>query len=191
MRDLHADAAAEVQAGVVAPIGMVEIDFDSATMRLWTGVGELVWNGDTFTGAGDAGATGNGQLGQISAIEETAELRAVGIRLQLSACAPEVLAIANDEDWQGRAVRVYYAALRGRAFIGEPLLIFKGIVDVMTLVEGEQAAIAVQCESKQIDLERTRARRYTSEDQRAEFPGDKGLDAVAALQDLELHWGRN
>jgi hypothetical protein len=187
---MHVDTAAVVQAEVIAPIGLVEIMFDSGPVRLWTGVGELAWEGNAFTGAGDGGATGRGQIGKISAIEETSELRAVGMTLELSACDPQVLAIANNEDWQGRPVQVWYAALRGRALVGQPLRIFKGIVDTMRLIEGAEASALLGCESKQIDLERTLARRWTAEQQRADYPGDKGCDAVAALQDTQLKWGR-
>ena len=45
-------------------------------------------------------------------------------------------------------------------------------------------------ESKLIDLERSRARRYTSEDQKIDYPDDKGLDFIADLQDKAVVWGR-
>lgn len=190
MRNLDGDLSAAVQGERLAPIGLVELDYDSGSVYLWTGVGELVWNGNTYIGAGDGGADGKQQIGRVGAIEETTEIRAVRVQLELSGCAPEVLAIAVAEDWQGRPVRVRYAVLQGRAIVGTPLLLFSGLIDNMTVGEGDQASLVLTCESKQIDLERTRARRYTAEDQRAEYPGDKGLDVVAALQEREVHWGR-
>ena len=55
-------------------------------LRLWTGAGELAWNGQTFTGAGSL-------LG-ISPIEETGEVRAVGFAVKLSGLPSEILSLA-------------------------------------------------------------------------------------------------
>ena len=40
-----------------------------------------------------------------------------------------------------------------------------------------------------IDLDRSRARRFTSEDQKIDYPDDKGLEMVASLQDTVIIWG--
>lgn len=182
-RDVDDDTLDELSGEKLSPIGLVELEFDSGAFRVWTGIGDLEWDGETWTGVGD--------LGSISAIEETTEVRAVGVQLELSGIPSEVIAIANEQDWQGRPARIYYAVLQGRTFVGEPFKMFQGLMDQMTLVEGDQAAIRIACESSQIDLERTRVRRYTAEDQRAEYAGDKGLDQVAALQEVEILWGRS
>jgi len=42
-----------------------------------------------------------------------------------------------------------------------------------------------------IAFERPYVRRYTDEDQKIEHPTDKGFEFVAAIQDLELVWGRS
>lgn len=178
-RDLHVDTAAEVQEEKLKPIAMVELEFDSGMFRVWSGIGPLSWDGKVFEGVGT--------LGEIGPIEETIELRAVGANLTLSGIPGDVLAKANAESWQGRPARIYFAALEstsaGRSFVGEPKQLFEGFMDQMNLIEGEQAAIQLACESTAIDHERTRARRYTSEDLRAANPGDAFADQVAALQD--------
>jgi hypothetical protein len=188
-RDLHPATEAATRSKKLAPIGLVEMLFDDGPVRLWTGYGELTWNGHVWTGAGDGGLDGKGQIGRIGQIEETIEIRAVGIELELSGTSPEVLHIALNTNWQGRAVNVYFAVLQGRSFVGEPLQIFGGLLDQLTGAEGDQATIKFSCESNQIDLERTRARRWTPEDQKSIYPADKGLDAVAALQEVEIRWG--
>lgn len=181
-RDIHPDTAVAVQGETLAPIAMVELEFASGTMRPWTGIGSLAWDGNTFTGIGTLGRIGN--------IEETIELRAVGVQLQLSGVPAEVLEMANEESWQSRPVRIYWAALQGRSFIGEPRQIFGGLMDVMTLSDGSTPTVTLNCESNQIDLQRTRTRRWTAEDLRADHAGDKGLDMVSALQEKDILWGR-
>jgi len=64
-------------------------------------------------------------------------------------------------------------------------------MDQMTIAEGpETSQIAMTVESRLIDLDRVRLRRYTSEDQKSRFPGDLAFDFVNDLQDKEIFWGR-
>lgn len=184
-RDLSSGLLEATLASSLSPIGLVEMQFGSGTVRFWTGRGPLVVDGQTYTGTGT--------LGKISAIEETTELRPVSVELELSGIPAEVLTIANGEDWHGRDVVIRYGALQltGNRYtlVDDPFQIFKGKMDLMTLVDGTQSSITVSAESKQIDLERSSPRRYTAEDQRAEFPEDAGCDAVASLQNREIVWG--
>ena len=41
-----------------------------------------------------------------------------------------------------------------------------------------------------IDLNRSRVRRYTNEDQQIDYPTDVGFEYVQSLQDFEIKWGR-
>ena len=60
----------------------------------------------------------------------------------------------------------------------------------MTISDGgDTATIKLTAESRLIDLDRSRERRFTSEDQKIEFPDDKGLEYVDDLQDKEIVWG--
>jgi hypothetical protein len=134
---------------------------------------------------------GAGNLGTIGAISETTEIKAVGMELMLSGIPTEVLDIALLEDWQNRPAYVYLGVLdpvTGQ-IDGEPVLLFYGRMDRMVLSEGEQAAIVLSCESEMIDLERIHGLRYTPDSLRAKFPGDAFCDAVAAIQEVDIHWG--
>jgi len=54
---------------------------------------------------------------------------------------------------------------------------------------GNVANVNITGESRLIDLEIARERRYTSEDQKIDFPDDKGFEFVADLQNKEIVWG--
>jgi hypothetical protein len=180
-RSIPAGTSDALVAPRLAPIGLVQLAFGSGTVRLWTGFGDLAWNGFTWNGVGT--------LGSIGQMEETTESRAAATELQLSGIPAEVLAIANAEDWQGREARIYYGVLNDkRQFVGEPFQIRRGLMDLMTLNEGGAASITLAIESRDIDLGRNKVRRYTAEDQRGEYPGDKGCDAVALLQQWDGTW---
>lgn len=186
-RDLHTATAAALSGETLAPIGMVELSFASGWVRLWSGIGQLVWNDVTWHGIG--------ALGKIGAIEETIEIRAVGTDLTLSGVPLDLTAddgrqlseIVLDEDWQGREANVYFAVIDGITFVGEPVQVFGGVMDQVRLAEN---AIVMSCETDLIDLERTRVRRWTPADQRSEYPDDAGCDAVPSVQEIDIKWGR-
>ena len=55
--------------------------------------------------------------------------------------------------------------------------------------DGENATIKVSCESRLIDLNRNRVRRYTDVDQQSEVSGDLGFKFVESLQEKSIDWG--
>lgn len=83
------------------------------------------------------------------------------------------------------------AVLLDRDLLGDPILLFDGRLDTGTIEDGgDRSAIILSYESRLIDLERARERRYTDEDQRIDYPEDAGFAYVAALQDQVFTWGR-
>ena len=63
-------------------------------------------------------------------------------------------------------------------------------MDVMTITEaGDSSTISIACENKLIALERSKERRYTPEDQKIDFPNDKGFEFVADTSKQEIIWG--
>jgi hypothetical protein len=55
---------------------------------------------------------------------------------------------------------------------------------------GETSVLTITAESRLIDMNRARERRFTDADQQQLYPGDLGLQYVAGLQDKEFPWGR-
>lgn len=211
-REIPAGTDTAVEAARLAPIALVQLRFDArewtdprwwGAFRVWTGIGELRWGDeyafDDYTIFGDGTGWedeeaiwyGSGDIGTISPIEETTELRAVGVTLGLSGIPTDVLDIALAEEWQGRPGAIWFAALTDQGvLVGEPLKVFEGLMDMMALTEGKEAQIQLTLESELIDLERTRARRYTPGDQRSRFPDDAFFDQVSAQPGREVKWGR-
>ncbi|HRT09404.1 MAG TPA: hypothetical protein P5233_13565, partial [Candidatus Paceibacterota bacterium] len=63
--------------------------------------------------------------------------------------------------------------------------------DTAVITLGESASIQISAENKMADWERARVRRYTHEDQIAEYPADKGLEFVPQMVEKVLIWGRS
>lgn len=158
----------------------VELFFDSGTVRFWNGVGDLTFNTNTYTGTG--------QLLSVSQIEESAEIGAKGVSLTLSGISSTILSYALNENYQYRNINIHVGSIS--AGVADSYQIFSGRMDVMTIEEmGETCNVSLTAENRLIDLERPRVRRYTSEDQKSLFPGDKGFDFVNSLQEAEIQWG--
>lgn len=204
-RELSQDTINALSDDVLYPFFAVEMLFDGdEVLRLWTGVGTLVYEGESWFGTGS--------LLQIDAIEETAEMAVKGASITLSGVPSTTISLALSEPYQGRVCNIYFGTFSKGSLLQESgsfilkedggkigledrktnlTQIFSGFMDQMNIEETpETATIALLVENKLIDLERQRIARYTSEYQKARYPGDKGLDFIEGLQDKEIVWGR-
>lgn len=75
------------------------------------------------------------------------------------------------------------------AVIADPYLAFDGRLDVPVIDDaGDTCTIAISYESRLIDLEKARERRWTHDDQQIDFAGDLGFEYVPGLPDQVLTW---
>lgn len=183
-RDLTSGMIGEVTAAALRPVVLVKAEFDSGDLLLWSGIGQITHNGDIYTGAGN--------LLNISEVSETTSIEAQGATFVLSGIPSAIISLALNEDYQGRAISMYFGCLSDLgALVADPVLMFKGTMDVVQIDDsGDTATVSVQAENRLIDLRRSMVRRYTPEDQKQDFPADKGLDFVAGLQEKEIVWGK-
>jgi hypothetical protein len=182
-RDLTAGMITEVDASSLRPIFLIKAEFDSGDLRFWTGYGNITYDSETYVGSG--------QLLEIQQISETQELVANSVDVVLNGVPSSLVSTALSEDYQGRPLSIWFGALdENGAIVADPYLVFKGQMDVMEINDdGETATIAVTNESSLIGLRDNKERRYTDEDQKAEYPNDRGFEFVALSQDVELDWG--
>jgi hypothetical protein len=171
-------------AKVVRPIFLVHMVFDSSELNIWSGVGDLSFDSVTYTGLGD--------LLSISDIKETSDISATGINVSLSGVKTSLIAIAKDQDYQGRELTVRLGAFNeSGSLIADPVIIFSGFMDTMTIAEaGVYSSITIAVENKLVAFERAKIRRYTAEDQKIEYPADKGFEFVTSIVQKEIFWGR-
>lgn len=182
-RDLTSGMASALTGVVVRPVLLVEGQFVGGTLNWWTGIGELSWDSKTWLGAGDL-------LG-ISEVEETDEIKAGGVTFSLSSVKPSTVALALAEMKRGLPGKAWLALLaENGSVIADPKIIFRGKLDTCVVTDGgETSTITLTYEHELIDLERARQVRYTDQEQKRRFPGDRGLEGIAALQDAQVMWG--
>ena len=206
-RDLSTVTLENIEEGVVYPFFAVELLFDGDnTIRMWTGQGTLVLEDGTEW-------VGLGNLLDISAIEETAEMAVKGATITLSGVPSDLLSLALSEPYQGRVCNIYFGTFstgkilqESGSFIllqdGSKILleamstgfnqIFSGYMDQMNIADGgDTTSIELMVENRLIDLERARVARFTSGYQKSLYPDDLGLDFIEDLQDKDIVWGRS
>jgi hypothetical protein len=186
-RDLTPTTIAALDDDVVYPFFAVELQFDSETLRMWTGQGIFNDGVNDWLGAGS--------LLSISDIEETAEMSVRGATITLSGVPShtlsgvpsEVLSLALSEPYQGRVCNIYFGVT------GEDVFnqLFSGYMDQMNIEDAaDTSTIELKVENRLIDLERARVARFTSAYQKSVYPGDKGLNYLEDMQDKPMTWGR-
>lgn len=185
-RGLTSGMLAEVAKSRFVPRNLVHFALDSGPIRLCDDIRDIVFSGDTFTGAGG--------LGSISPIKETADLRANGVEFLLSGIDNTWVGEATSQNTQGRTVEIWKAFLdvSTHALIADPIKHFSGRIDQMVITDaGETTAVKVTAESRLVDLVRPLNVRYiTDQDQQNEFTGDLGHEFVTLMQEVFIVWGR-
>lgn len=184
-RTIPATLIASTTAPQLNPFYATSLDFDAGTVRYWTGYGTITINSATYAGIG--------ALSSISTIEETEDLSARGLTIDLTGVPNDLVAAALTEPYQGRTAAVRFGTLNAdTGAVIESITIFSGRMDTMVISnDGKSATIGISVESKLVDFQRTRESRYTHEEQLRRFSADTGLEYVAGLQDKVIYWGNS
>lgn len=185
-RDLTSGAITAITSDVVAPALLVSADFDEGEVNVWSGYGDFVYDGKTFSGVGDFGSIGD--------VEETENIQANGVAYKLSGIPSSLISAALTYEYQGRPIKAWVAFfdVTTNALIPDPYELSGARMDTMVVDEsGETATITLTAESLLIDLQRPSGRRYTQEDQVEEYPGDLFFEYVPSLIQRDVTWGVN
>lgn len=182
-RALSVAMLAAIAAGTVRPVIFYEGEYSSGFLRLWSGVGTYSWGGQSWLGAGE-------MIG-VAPIGEASGVRAIGFSVSLSGESSTLLTANLAAAGQGLPGKVWLGAFDSAgALVADPFLCFSGRLDVPEIVDsGAICTIAVAYESRLIDLDKARNRRWTHEDQQQDYPADLGFEYVPALQNAEIPWG--
>ena len=182
-RNIHGSTLTELSKATIRPILLLKMEL-SPVVAFWNGVGDFLWNGDIYTGAGG--------LAKITTVKEQSLLQATGTKFELTGIPSKNLNIALQAQYQNKIARLWVALVDSSLnIIGDAALLFLGRIDVMDIREdGITAVVGVTVESRLRDLERPRVRYYTEVDQKERYPRDKGLSFVTAINDgSNVSWG--
>ena len=181
-RAMSAAMAAEIVKTGTRPFLLVDLDFPSAPMRLTTRSRDVAYNGNLYLA--------DGVLLAVSDFEETSEVSPAGLTLTLTATAG-LRTIITTAFFQGRRASVWIGFIDGSgAVVASPIVLAGGIMDGADYGDDPAAPVVRLAVATRLrDMSITRERRWSSEDQKAVFPGDTGLRYVEAIAEFEIRSG--
>ena len=168
----------------VVLVTFAELQFPSGTVYLHNSIGTYTWGGQDWLGVGD--------LGEISQIEEGAEISPYKITLSLSGLDPDISGAALTEDYYLQPVKVYLGVLDADdALLADPTVVWEGAMDQMTVSVGAEGgdSISLTAESELARFNKASNLKYTSAQLQDDFPGDLGFDLMADIDGAKLRWG--
>jgi len=182
-RAIPASLLSALQANSIQPYFAIELMFDTAPLRLWTGISTKTIN---VQGA-DQVFTGTGSLLSIGGLDEVGDLSAKSLSLSLTGLNASVLSIALQEPYQRRACRLYF----GEQGVADVVQVFSGKMNKMSIQDdAESSTISLDVESSLVELERSSNWRYTNENHQSRYSGDTFFSYVQTIQDQQIAWGR-
>jgi hypothetical protein len=173
----------EAEGDVNHPVWFVKLAFDAADVNFHSGLGDITWGGDV--------CTGTGAIGSISGIEENADLSRTPITLGLTGLPNTLLAAFLDEHYQGRMATVYigYRDMTTHQLVSDPIILYRGLMDVPRVKRGEKFDITLTVESRFAQWDRPQVRRYTDADQKSRYPEDTCFEGSEQDADKQVIWG--
>ena len=187
-RDLTPAAQAAVTAPAVMPFFAVEMDYPDGAVRC-TSLDRNITLTSPSTGQ-PATFYGVGTLGAVSDVQDGSENRSYGFSLTLSGIPADLAAYLRGQDPHGRPVWLLTGLVSPLFEVLVVRQIAHACMDTQDVQAAESLGVVVQCESAAVDWERARVRRCTDADHRARHPNDGVFKFVAALENMNLSWGR-
>lgn len=171
-----------VDAEHLRPAFFVSLDLPSGMIRMTTMPRDEVVNGLSYTAVGHLGRVS--LSGENEGLEiGTATLELVGMPLELYSAMESELVARRD-------VFISIALLNEDYKLAfAPMNIFAGKVSRVRLTPLPALSVMVEAANRLSTVRSINTARYTSADQKALYPNDKGLDFVAKLAATELLWG--
>jgi hypothetical protein len=180
-----AATAAALQAEIYREELFVTINFPGYIFAVSSLIRDITVAGQLFTGVG--------RLGTISAVVENADITATPIQLTLSGLDANVATALRDFTHQGSIVTIQAGFFDANGTLiadaGNPVTIFVGYIDTMSMNIGSTLSITVNADSlMRLIFRAPDGLRRMPSTQEAIFPGDIGLEFAPRLQE-SVPWG--
>lgn len=175
-------AAVDIMAsGQFTMIYAAELDFKDGWVRVHSGTGDLVVNGNVYVGIGT--------FGSIAPAKESSDSSSpASIELTLSGIDQTVIKDTLDDRCRGRLGRVYVLVIAEDGTQATDIL-FSGRMDAAKFSFGTECSITVPLIDRMAEWDRHGIERWTDENHQLRFPGDRFFYAVAQMSDWPIYWG--
>ena len=159
-------------------------EFDSGTLYLWNGYGDLSWASQTWLG--------NGWFRGLEGGEETTQVEASDMTVLLSGVSSSAISLVLGDQVQNAVGNLFIGFLNASgAVIADPYLWWSGRYSHSEIAEaGDSTTLRLVYESRMIDLDRPREGRWNHDSQQDLFAGDLGFEYVVATANWHGQWGK-
>jgi hypothetical protein len=169
-------------APLIRPALFVQATFANETIYVWSGRGNIEWNGQTWIGTGS--------LLNISTVEESSTVEAKGISISLSGIDNTLLQECMSEFQVSLPVYVYFGLFdANNNLLPNPILSFAGRTDQPTVdMDVQTSTITIACESLLLDMNVPVPYRFDAPTQLIFFPNDLAFSFVNSIQNIPIYW---
>ena len=186
-RTTDATLLAAIASPYVQPALFVQLSFNVGSpptltpVYMWSGVGNVTYLGQTWTGIGSF-------LG-LAVIEDGLNVQARGTAVTLSGIDATLLGDALNEYQIGAPAAVYLGFYISGSLYPTPFTSWAGKMDQVTIdVSNEEATMVIALEGSLISMNTPTELRYTPEQIQARWPGDLGGAFIDGLQEITSLW---
>ena len=168
----------------VSLVTFAKLEFPSGTLYLHNSIGTYTWGGNDWLGTGD--------LGEISQIEEGAQISPYKLTLTLSGLDATISGAALTEDYYLQPVTVYLGALNADdELIADPTVVWEGAMDQMEISVGAEGgdAIVLTAESELARFDKASNLKYTDAQLQSDSAGSLGFEFMADIEGSKIRWG--
>lgn len=157
------------------------IQFESGTVYVHSGTGQIVLNGFVYYGMG--------KMGAVDDVGETNSTSPSQLKLTLSGLDLSLFATTLNERCVGRLANIYLVVMDDGGVVRAADLIFQGKVSSTGATAGETNALQYTVSNIFEDWQRPFPDRYTDESHQAAQPGDRIFRYVAQMAERSIYWG--
>ena len=161
-----------------------ELFLEEETLRLHTGIGEIVVNGYTFLGT-----SGIGSVGDITESDDNSTDQSV--ELSLSGFDASLIQGMMIDKCRGRLGRIYWVVMDMSGNMAADIM-FSGRLDAAVLELGgnqEDNRLSVTISGRNAEWARGGTARYTDESHQSRYPDDRFFYAIGQVSGYPLYWG--
>ncbi|HET9087132.1 MAG TPA: hypothetical protein VFN53_06405 [Acidobacteriaceae bacterium] len=185
-RGLNAAQQTALAANVVGLALLAELQFTNETLYIWSGRGNLFFNGILYTGVGS--------YGKVSPITETQQLMAQGVTLELSGLDPNSIDINEVQNSMSLKNQVILSTVlldpSGNVIGGSAIASYQGFMDQATIDETTQTStVTISVESKLAQLNRSVNWTLAAPDANFWNPAEGAFQWVTYLSDYVFRFG--
>lgn len=183
-RGFPSDVLTALSSEHVALVTFAKLEFPSGTLYLHNSIGTYTWGGNDWLGTGD--------LGEISQLEEGAQISPYKITLSLSGLDATISGAALTEDYYLQPVTVYLGVLNANdVLIADPTIVWEGAMDQMELSIGaaDGDMIVLTAESELARFDKASNLKYTDAQLQSDSAGSLGFEFMADIEGAKIRWG--